>query len=326
MSVKNWLVAGALLLPSLSVQADYTSNPQVAGFVDEMVAEHGFERAELTELFSEAEKQQSIIDAISRPAERVKPWKDYRKIFLGGDRAERGAAFYKKYKAELDRAEQVYGVPAEIIIAIIGVETRYGSFTGRYRVLDSLSTLAFDYPPRAKFFRSELVHYLILTREQGVDPRSLKGSYAGAMGWGQFISSSYRHYAVDFDHDGHIDIWNNPSDAIGSVANYFKEHGWKAGEPVVERVAVAKGADASKVNTGLKLRFTVGELTASGYTAHARLAKDMPANIWKLDGADGDEYWMALPNFFAITRYNHSQLYAMAVYQLSQEIAVLIKP
>jgi membrane-bound lytic murein transglycosylase B len=318
----------ALLLSTISVvaQADYSQQPAVQQFIDEMVEKHQFQRQQIEPLFKSAEKKQSIVDAISRPAERVKEWKDYRQIFLVGDRAERGQKFYQQYQQELDRAERVYGVPAEIIVAIIGIETQYGSYTGRYRVIDSLSTLAFDYPPRAPFFRSELEQYLILTREQAVDPLTLKGSYAGAMGWGQFISSSYRHYAVDFDGDGKTDIWNNPSDAIGSVANYFKVHGWQTGQPVTTRVAVNKASDESKVNTGLALNFTVAELQRAGFEPAQSLAGKTEANIWRLEGEYGSEYWIALPNFYTITRYNHSHLYAMAVYQLSQDIAALIKP
>ncbi|WP_237445475.1 lytic murein transglycosylase B [Sinobacterium norvegicum] len=321
----GWL-AILLSTASLVAQADYSEQPAVQQFIDEMVEKHQFQRQQLEPLFSSAEKKQSIVDAISRPAEKVKEWKDYRRIFLVGDRAERGAAFYQTYQKELDRAESVYGVPAEIIVAIIGIETQYGTYTGRYRVIDSLSTLAFDYPPRAPFFRSELEQYLILTREQGVDPLSLKGSYAGAMGWGQFISSSYRHYAVDFDGDGKTDIWHNPSDAIGSVANYFKVHGWQSGQPVTTRVAVNKNSDQSKVNTGLELNSTVGELQTAGFQPSQSLPSAMKANIWQLQGEYGSEYWITLPNFYTITRYNHSHLYAMAVYQLSQDVAALIKP
>jgi membrane-bound lytic murein transglycosylase B len=210
-------------------------------------------------------------------------------------------------------------VPAEIIIAIIGVETRYGQHAGRYRVIDSLSTLAFDYPPRSKFFRSELKQYLLMTRDENVDPLSLYGSYAGAMGQPQFISSSYRRYAIDFDGDGKRDIWQNSADAIGSVANYLSIHGWQRGQPVTAQLTDKPG-DASLLNRSLEPYVKVAELTKEGLKLPLALPDNEDVTLMSLEGAKGDEYWLGMNNFYVITRYNHSALYAMAVYQLSQAI------
>ncbi len=207
--------------------AGYAANPNTEAFIGEMVARHGFDRAELVELFSQAQRREDILELMSKPAEKRLRWFEYRKIFLTQDRIEGGAAYWKKNVKILDRAAASFGVDPQIIVAIIGVETRYGKITGRHRVLDALSTLAFDYPPRSKFFRKELEQYLLLWQEEGIDLVGTKGSYAGAMGYGQFIPSSYRAYSVDFDLDGKRDLWNSPNDIIGSVANYFQAHGWK---------------------------------------------------------------------------------------------------
>lgn len=214
-------------------------------FIKEMVKQHKFDTEELEELFGKARIHQSILDAIARPAES-KPWHQYRPIFLTKKRIEGGVKFWNDNALVLKKASKKYGVPPEIIVAIIGVETRYGQHKGRFPVLDSLSTLAFAYPPRSKFFRSELKQFLLMAREEKLDPVTQLGSYAGAMGLPQFISSSFRRYAVDFDGDGSRDLWNNTSDAIGSVGNYFKRHGWKKGQPIVERVTI-KGKSYTKI-------------------------------------------------------------------------------
>jgi membrane-bound lytic murein transglycosylase B len=300
--------------------SNYAGHEKFAAFADKMVDEHQFDRAALERMFEQASRQQSILDAIARPAEKTKPWKDYRKIFLGSRRINNGVRFAREHEETLARAEQAYGVPRHIIVAVIGVETLYGSNTGSYRVIDALATLAFDYPKRSPFFTSELEHYLLLTREQQVDALSLKGSYAGAMGYGQFMPSSYRAYAVDFDGDGLVDIWKNPVDAIGSVANYFKKHGWLPGAPVVSRARVNGGFDESAVNQGLKPVHTVAEFGTRGFTPVEDYAGEEKATVMKLEGDNGAEFWMGLTNFYVITRYNHSKLYAMAVYQLSEEI------
>jgi membrane-bound lytic murein transglycosylase B len=294
---------------------------EVKSFIKEMNSRHGFATRDLNRWFADTRIKQSIIKAISRPAEK-KPWKDYRPIFLTESRIEGGMEFWKRNAALLARAEKEYGVDPAIIVAIIGVETRYGRHKGSYRVMDALSTLAFDYPPRSKFFRSELEHYLLMTREEKVDPMSLLGSYAGAMGQPQFISSSYRHYAVDFNTDGRRDIWNDTADAIGSVANYFKRHGWKTGEAVTQRLDVSTVINKALLEENeLKPTHSLAKLKQQGFGNIApELDNQQLAAIINLDGQEGREHWLGLNNFYTITRYNHSALYAMAVYQLAEEI------
>ena len=216
-----------------SADDSYGTSELAQELIDELVEEEGFDRAYLQTVFEDAKRKDSILEAIARPAEKTKPWYDYRKIFVTDKRERQGIEFFAEHKETLARAERETGVPAEIIVSVIGVETYYGRITGSYRVIDALSTLAFDYPRRSPFFTKELKNYLMLTRDQGLDPLEIKGSYAGAMGYGQFMPSSYREYAIDFDSDGLIDIWGNPVDAIGSVANYFKRHGWRTGEQVI---------------------------------------------------------------------------------------------
>ncbi|MDO7904209.1 lytic murein transglycosylase B [Pseudomonas sp. K1(2024)] len=316
-----WIGAVGLLGAVQQADAgDYDGSPQVAEFVGEMVRDYGFASEQLTAVFHEVQRKQAILDAISRPAERVKPWKDYRPMFISDARIARGVDFWRQHEAVLARAEQEYGVPAQYIVSIIGVETFFGRNTGNYRVIDALSTLGFDYPPRADFFRKELREFLLLAREEQLDPLTLKGSYAGAMGLPQFMPSSFRNYAVDFDHDGHINIWTNPDDAIGSVASYFKRHGWVAGEPVVSRAEVSGPRVDEGVTQGIEPVKTVGELRALGWSSHDALRDDQPVTAFRLEGDNGPEYWMGLKNFYAITRYNRSVMYAMAVHQLSQQL------
>ncbi len=298
----------------------YLNHPGAQRLIDEMVTKEGFERAPLEALFAGAHRKDSILEAIARPAEKTKPWHEYRKIFVTEDRTQQGVEFVKRYGAELRRAEREYGVPVEIIAAIIGVETRYGRHTGRYRVIDALSTLAFDYPPRSPFFSGELHAYLLMTREQSLPPAELKGSYAGAMGYGQFIPSSYRAYAVDFDHDGVTDIIGNPVDAIGSVANYFKQHQWRPGLPVVASAEISEGYRAEWANDGLKPRRSLSEFNAAGIRSTQPMAPETPATLMAFEGEDGPEYWLGWHNFYVITRYNHSAMYAMSVFQLSEAI------
>jgi membrane-bound lytic murein transglycosylase B len=298
----------------------YASNPQVQVFINEMVARHGFSKQELEKVFSQAERNDSILEAMSRPAEKKLAWYEYRKIFLTQSRIDGGVAFWNQNADALSRAEKAYGVDAQIIVAIIGVETRYGGNTGKYRVLDALTTLAFDYPPRSKFFRGELEQYLLLARADHIDLLSTRGSYAGAMGYGQFMPSSYQHYAVDFDQDGKRDLWDSPLDIVGSVANYLHEHGWNPGQTVTVRARVTGAAYASVLGKGLKPETPVGTLRAEGITASKPLPDSTLAALISLDQESGPEYWLGLNNFYVITRYNHSPLYAMAVYQLSEEI------
>ena len=313
-----WPVIIGLIFP-LSLNADYLQHPDAKVFADRMVSEHGFERSEVEALLMAATKKQSIIDAMTRPAEKVKPWKDYRNIFIQEKRIDQGVKFWLENREALQRASKEYGVAPEVIVAIIGVETFYGRIKGSFRVIDALSTLSFDYPKRSAFFTKQLEHFLLLAREQGQAPLSLTGSYAGAMGYGQFIPSSYRSFAVDFDGDGFADIWNNKTDAIGSVANYFAKHGWKLGEEVVRRADAKKGYDTTWLNK-LTLEKTIDELAVMGFTPEKPLQGDLKALPLLLQGKRGEEFWLGLNNFYVITRYNHSRLYAMAVHDLSQLI------
>lgn len=315
------LLLGAVMAVVLnsSARADYSQRADVRDYLDRLVAEHGFVAEELAALFTRAERKQSILDAIARPAERTLAWHEYRDIFIQEARIAQGLEFWNEHEAVLAEAERRFGVPPEYVVAILGVETRYGRITGRYRVLDALTTLAFDYPPRADFFRGELTEFLLLAREEGRDPLELTGSYAGAMGYGQFIPSSYRAYAVDFDGDGLRDIWTNPTDAVGSIANYFRRHGWRPGEEVALRVEVDGAAADAVANESLELTYTVAELGRLGVAVDG-LPADEPAALFRMEGADGAEYWLGLNNFHVITRYNRSRLYALAVHQLGQII------
>ncbi|MES9874618.1 MAG: lytic murein transglycosylase B [Candidatus Sedimenticola sp. 6PFRAG7] len=295
---------------------------QVSSFVAETSKKHGFDSTELQALLDKVEYRQSIIDAISRPAES-KPWYKYRPIFVTSSRAREGVRFWKENEAILQQAEQRYGVPPAIIVAIIGVETRYGRHAGSYPVLDALATLSFGYPKRAKFFKKQLEEFLLLAREEEVDALELKGSYAGAMGKPQFIPSSYRAYAVDFDNDGQRDIWSNNADAIGSVAAYFKRHGWTKGAAVTLRAEGAGKAHTKYVKAGMKPSILLKELDSAGISTPAELDPETKSSLIRLRTKGGNEYWLGLPNFYVITRYNHSNLYAMAVYQLSRKIIEL---
>lgn len=319
MLVNRILLAALLFSPFVS--ADYSNHELVSEFIDEMVSMDEFDRTELKLLFTQVEKKQSILDAISRPAERSLTWGEYRNIFLKESRINGGVDFWLEHEKILKEAEEEYGIPAEIIVSIIGVETLYGGNTGSYRVMDALSTLAFDYPKRAPFFRSELRHFLVLAREQNKQPLDLKGSYAGAMGLGQFMPSSYREYASDYDQDGFIDIWENRGDAIWSVANYLRRHHWKVGEMITVGAAVADDHNEDVMNQTLKPELSLSELKSAGVTvSYGDFPETDLATVMKLEGSKGDEYWIGLHNFFVITRYNHSKLYAMAVFQLAEEI------
>lgn len=315
-------IAAALLLAlPVTAAADYSQHEKAAAFVDKMVDKHSFDRDWVVGILKQAEKKQSIIDAMERPAESVMTWERYRKIFIQESRVKQGVQFWREHADTLARAEKEFGVPAEMIVGIIGVETRYGRNKGSYRVVDALATLGFDFPRRSTFFLGQLEEYLLMVREQDFAPLSFKGSYAGAMGYGQFIPSSYRAYAVDFDDDGQADIVNNPVDAIGSVANYFARHGWRMGEPVVSPAVLSEPVDESLFNAGLKPVRTLAELKLGGISSAQKLDLGQKATAMKLEGAGGDEHWIGLQNFYVITRYNHSSMYALAAHQLSQQVA-----
>ena len=305
--------------PDETVADDYSSRSDVQAFIDQLVTNQGFDRLDLVQLFANVKRQSRVLDAIARPAE-AKPWHQYRSIFLTPKRISNGVEFWDLNEEILGRAEHVYGVPPEIIVAIIGVETFYGRRTGRFPVFDTLTTLGFDYPPRSKFFRGELEHFLQLAREESLDLVSVKGSYAGAMGQGQFIPSSYRAYAVDFDDDGRRDLWGSNADAIGSVANYFKRHGWNTGSQVALPVKLDGTGYQKLLNRGMKPSIKPHTLKWHGVTPqHGQLNSGNVA-FFEFEIKHGKRHWIGFENFYVITRYNHSPLYAMAVYQLSQQI------
>jgi membrane-bound lytic murein transglycosylase B len=309
-----------LALAGTTALAGYGNEPQVQAFIADMVDRHGFTRDELLEVLGQAERRDDIIELMSKPAEKRLAWFEYRKIFLTDSRIDGGVAFWTQYADILAKAEKAFGVDPQIVVAIIGVETRYGSNTGRHRVLDALSTLAFDYPPRSDFFTSELEQYLLLAREEDIDLLSATGSYAGAMGYGQFIPSSYRNYAVDFDASGTRDLWGSPMDIIGSVANYFHRHGWKQGEPVAVRAEVTGDAYQPLLDLGYKPNTVLHAMRHDGVAPVTEMPDDLEAALIAFEQQEGPEYWLGFDNFYVITRYNHSPLYAMAVYQLSEEI------
>ena len=317
----SFILPTLLALSPLHVLADdYNDQPQVQAFINMMVDKHGFKQEELVVVFSKAQRREDILELMRKPAEKRLQWYEYRKIFVTPERIDGGVAFWKENAGVLNKAEAAFGVAAQIIVAIIGVETRYGSNTGRHRVLDALSTLAFDYPPRSEFFTGELEQYLILAREEDIDVVTTTGSYAGAMGYGQFIPSSYRNFAVDFDEDGKRDLWNNRMDIIGSVANYFNRHGWKAGSPVAVRAEVEGDQYSALLELGYKPNTVLDALRHDGITPIEPMPDELVAALISLAQQDGPEYWLVFNNFYTITRYNHSPLYAMAVYQLSEEI------
>ena len=297
-------------------------------FINEMVIEHGFIGAELEAAFAQVRRSKRVIKAMSRPAEKAKPWYEYRQHFLDPVRIKSGVSFWKNNAQALTRASQTFGVAPEVIVAIIGVETSYGAITGKDRVMDALATLAFHYPenrsnrlPRMKFFRTQLAELLILAREQKVDPTTLTGSYAGAMGIPQFMPDSYRIYAVDFNDDGRRDIWSDPTDAIGSVANYLeKKGGWLRDQPVARAVNVAGVNVAEMLSDNAKPQQPIAVYRHAGIIVE-QVSNDAQAALIALDDEQGQEYWITMQNFYAIMRYNPRTKYAMAVYQLSDAIA-----
>jgi len=322
--MKRIFVLLAVSLLSTSCQAQ--EHPGAEAFAARAADEYGLDAAEVMDLLAGARFKQSIVDAMTRPAE-AKPWHEYRPIFLTDKRIEGGVRFWREHRDLIDEAARRYEVDPEYIVAIIGVETFYGRITGSYRVLDALTTLAFYYPDtgndRSDFFSRELMQFIALGSEEGLPLRDVEGSYAGAMGLGQFMPSSYREYAVDLDGDDRRDLWGSLADVIGSVANYLHRHGWAYGEPVTSRAVVADGADMDRVSRrNLKPAATIAELGAAGFTPADEQPEDLPAAVTRLREEDGDSYWLVYGNFYVITRYNRSPLYAMAVHDLAQAIAL----
>jgi membrane-bound lytic murein transglycosylase B len=309
------VLACAFAAPAAAVSLD--EHPPLRALIDGLVGKDGFERASLERLFAGATFQQSIVDAITRPAEQM-PWYRYRPIFMTEQRIAGGVEFWRTHAELLARAEREHGVPASVITAIIGVETRYGAVTGRYKAIDALTTLTVANLPRSAFFGGELRELLLLGREERLDVSTLSGSYAGALGLPQFMPSSYRAYAVDFDADGRRDLLGSPADAIGSVANYLARHGWQRGEPI--SVQATAPTDATLAEGDLKPTLTLTELGQRGVGVPPGVAPALKAKLIRLQAEQGDEYHLGFQNFYAITRYNHSPLYAMAVTQLAAAI------
>ena len=308
------------LLPLLPVEAATLQEEELA-FAKAMAGKHGFEQAWVEQQLEAAEHKEQIIAAITRPAEAM-PWHRYRKIFMTEERIAGGLEFLEKHHDLLKRAEAEYGVPPEIVTAIIGVETKYGKITGSHRVIDALKTLGFGYPNRGEFIRKQLEEFLLMMREEQMDPQQPLGSYAGAIGMPQFIPSSFRAFAIDFDGDGKRDLWDNPADVIGSVANYFAEHNWRQGEPVAYRLGLRLDGIEPGNRRGQKPNHGIDDLKALRATLllPANLGENEQVALLEFEQPAGNDYWLGLHNFYVITRYNHSNLYAMAVYQLSEAI------
>jgi len=294
--------------------------PEVKDFIAHMVTADSYNKRHLRKLLKAAKSQPAIIEAMDRPAEKAKLWYEYRPIFLTEKRIQEGTDFWIAHRQALDQASVRSGVAPQYLAAILGVETYYGRRTGSYRVLDALATLAFDYPARAQFFSDELEQYLLLARDMGLDPLKVKGSYAGAMGAPQFMPSNYRRYAVDADGDGHIDLWTNWDDVCASVGNYLKEHGWNYGEPVLTDAQVGLDKPSDLDGRKLAMSETVGSLTSKGVSFDSTLPPDAPALLIAADEWDGTHWRVGYNNFYVITRYNHSAMYAMAVYELAAAV------
>ncbi len=309
----------ALTVSQAHAAESFLDRPEVQSYVRTVSQENNLNQHQIAGYFTEIRSQQGILDAISRPAERALSWREYRPIFIKQKRINAGREFMRVHQALLQRAEERYGVPGVVIAAIIGVESFYGKFTGKHGVLESIATLAFDYPPRAAFFKQELTEFLVLASAEQWDAPALRGSYAGAMGMPQFISSSYRQYSVDFDEDGQRDLWHSSADVIGSVANYLARHGWQRDQPIAQQWAEAAGrrdAVTSLLRKNLKPVIAPDVLRKLGVEA----AGDQFVSVMRMQGSGGEETWVGYANFYAITRYNHSAMYALAVYQLSREL------
>ena len=320
--------AAGIILLLLSMSSTYAvdlDRPDVDAFIATMVEQHDYDRETLRDILGEAEKKDSIIDQISKPAEKTLTWAEYRPIFITKERVNAGATFWEENRDALEDVETRSGVPIEILVGIIGVETYYGRITGGHRVLDALTTLAFYYPPRSKFFRGELEHFLLLVREEKMQPTDAFGSYAGAMGRPQFMPSSYRAYAVDSTGDGKRDIWNDWKDVAGSIANYFNAHGWRTGEEVTSLATIGSRWSGPFPENVLKPEKTIDSLSQMGVMFSTTLPGESASQLLTLRGTDGNEHWVGFHNFFVITRYNHSVMYALAVHQLGQEIALEVR-
>lgn len=307
-----------------SVSGDYAGYPALTDFIAFMAQKHGFEHGYLIGLFSQAKRKQWTLDYLAKSDQSLKSppgkgsWARYRAKFLDARHIDSGVGFWRKHQTALQRASQQYGVPAEYILGIMAVETTFGSYVGNHRVIDALTTLAFDYRRRGEYFRGELENFLVMTRSEHIDPAKPVGSFAGAMGLGQFMPSSFLEWAVDFNGDGHRDLWD-PEDSIGSVANYFAQHGWRPKQPVVSSVQ-GNLAAAARMEPGLDHVYSLKSLSQSGLSLEIDCRCDEPLRLLWLRHDTNDEYRIGYPNFYVITRYNQSTHYAMAVHELAQAI------
>ena len=319
-----------LLLMLLLAQAVATAvaqrqlAPEIEAFIQEMVQKHQFKDDTLRRMFARVEPNPAVISAISTPI-TARPWHEFRSRFVDAARINGGVQFWREHAGTLEKASREFGVPEEIIVATIGVETIYGRHTGGFGVLEALTMLAFHYPPRAELFRSELMQYLLLAREARFDATSMKGSYAGAIGIPQFLPSSYRRYAVDFDGDGRRDLLNSPADAIGSVANYYKSHGWRAGEAIAVPAEVGPEGAIELLEMGVKPKLKVSELKRRGVSSAAPVEEGAEAALIVVESETGPLYWLGLNNFYVITRYNRSINYALAVHELARELRARVR-
>lgn len=320
--MRVFLIAMALLVSTHGFaakveQGDYKNRQDVETFIDRMVEKSDYSEPALVALFSTVKKQGHLFERLNRPTERTLQWYRYRRIFIKHSRINQGIDFWREHQLLLTEISKKTGVPAEIMVAIIGVETFYGTYRGKDPVFDSLVTLAFDYPKRAKFFMRELEQFLLLVKEQNLDTKGLIGSYAGAMGMPQFISSSYRHYAVDYDNDGQINLFDSTPDILASVANYLVKHGWRPRKPIAGPLKLSQSNTVDQLKPAIKTDYKWTDFSQHGLVSKTELAADTPVALIRLEQSDHSEYWVGFQNFYVITRYNHSELYAMAVYQLS---------
>jgi membrane-bound lytic murein transglycosylase B len=325
----SWLVPGLILglvmAPTVSAieitSGDYQGRDDVVAFVQRVAAASTYSEQELVDLFGQVEKQEHLFAKLDKPAEKELEWWQYRGIFIKDKRISKGVEFWREHRELLAEVSDKMGVPEEIIVAIIGVETFYGIYRGKDPVFDSLVTLAFDYPRRAKFFTTELEQFLLLAKEQNFETRSLRGSYAGAMGMPQFISSSYRSYAIDFDGDGQTNLFDSIPDIAGSVANYFVKHGWQRDGRVARPLTAIENNSIDQLEPGVKPNYKWQELEQRGLLSKIPIEADSSVALVELHQKNHPEYWAGFKNFYVITRYNHSELYAMAVYQLAKLIS-----
>ena len=315
-----YLIPLMAMFISQSIYTDYSSKEETIQFIEHMTEKHGYDKPYLTSVFKNAAYQDKVVRIMNKQPEGTMTWQRYKGIMVNDSRISAGQEFIGRFKQELKRAEKIYGVPAEIIASIIGIETRYGRIKGNIKVIDSLSTLAFDYPRRSKFFKIQLEEFLLLSREENFDPETIKGSIAGAMGYGQFMPDSYRDYAVDFDNDGIRDILNNPVDAIGSVANFLNKKGkWKPNTPVAIKAFAVK--EMQSIKSSFKPHMTSIDLEKFGLGANEAIPNNLKFVPISLELEEGYEYWLGFDNYQSISRYNRSKLYVMAVFEFSNALS-----